>query len=322
MDYIRNVQELSIIKSYAKSVTTIGSYKMNYLCRLIYVFFKLLFINTKNFDIIFVGFAPQLVIPIFHRKLRKKYIIEDFFISLYDTCCFDRKYFEPTSRTGNFLYDLDKKTIASADFIISDTNAHKDYFVTEFHVNDSEKIHTLYLEADFSLIESTNDALIKKGPVPYESTDSQYHVLYFGSILPLQGVNIILNAINILKYDKNIRFTIIGPLPKSIRLSAPRRDNITYINWLSNDELYEYIRSADLCLAGHFSSDIAKASRTIPGKAYIYQALNKPMILGDNSANHEIFTSTEPNIFFVPMGNHIELAKLIHSIYLKEKSQS
>ena len=50
----------------------------------------------KDYDLSFVGFAPQLVLPFF-RRLRKKPVIEDFFISLYDTLVQDRKKFRSGS---------------------------------------------------------------------------------------------------------------------------------------------------------------------------------------------------------------------------------
>ena len=46
-------------------------------------------------------------------------------------------------------------------------------------------------------------------------------------------------------------------------------------DWLPQEKLAEYIDMADLCLAGHFNAAVEKASRTIPGKAYIYQAMGK-----------------------------------------------
>ena len=76
-------------------------------------------------------------------------------------------------------------------------------------------------------------------------------------------------------------------------------DNVLYFDWLSQDKLAEYIDMADLCLAGHFNKNINKAKRTIPGKAYIYEAMNKPMILGDNSATHELYNEGNKNIYFV-----------------------
>ena len=44
--------------------------------------------------------------------------------------------------------------------------------------------------------------------------EDKYIVLYFGSILPLQGADVVLRAIEILREQKNIFFQIIGPITK------------------------------------------------------------------------------------------------------------
>lgn len=77
----------------------------------------------------------------------------------------------------------------------------------------------------------------------------------------------------------------------------------------------ETIAMADLCLAGHFNGSIQKAKRTIPGKAYIYEAMHKPMILGDNKANHERYSEKQEGIYFVEMGSAEKLADLIKKIF-------
>ena len=67
-------------------------------------------------------------------------------------------------------------------------------------------------------------------------------------------------------------------------------------------------------LAGHFNAEIQKAKRTIPGKAYLYHAVGKPMILGENLANHELFSEQEKGIYFVEMGSGEKLAEKIKKI--------
>ena len=87
-------------------------------------------------------------------------------------------------------------------------------------------------------------------------------------------------------------------------------ENIQYIDWLSQEKLAHYISWSDLCLAGHFNKEVEKASRTIPGKAFIYQAMGKEMILGNNPANRELFARDE-KVIFVEMGDEKALAKAI-----------
>lgn len=296
-DYLRLTQELRILRENGCEVTEIVSPSKSYPKRLIYVFRKLLSVKIKDYDMSFVGFAPQLVMPLFGRKLRKKSVMEDFFISMYDTLCCDRKKFRPNGLIGRLLHHIDAKTLAMADKAVCDTNAHGEFFCREFDFPCS-KMTTLYLEADSDIY------------YPRETAENkEFTVLYFGSVLPLQGVSVILDAIGLLKDEQGIRFVFVGPLGKD---NIRKGENITeYIQWLPQEKLAERIAQADLCLAGHFSGDIMKAKRTIPGKAYIYRAMNKPMILGDNSANHELYSEDQDGIYFVEMGDPRALAELI-----------
>ncbi len=300
IDYLRNVQEINMLNRTAKAVTVIGFKDKSYIKRLLKVYIKLLFISLKDIDCVFIGFAPQFILPLFALKLKKKNVIIDFFISVYDTLVFDRKKFKETSLPAKLCKWLDKKCIHSADSVISDTNAHGDYFSSEFDV-ERKLITTLYLEADSSVY-------YKKDLQRPESLNDKFVVLYFGSVLPLQGIDIILNAIKKLKEHQDIYFYFIGPIKDAS--SLPESKNFEYIEWLSQEELSKHIEYADLCLAGHFNSEIAKAKRTIPGKAYIYEAMDKPMILGDNPANHELYHEDSKH-FFVEMSNSEALADKI-----------
>lgn len=297
LDYIRNSQEIALLEKHAASVTVIGSFSSSYPVRLFTVWLRLLFSSFRPYTVVFAGFSPQLIVPFFFWKIGKRVLIEDFFISLYDTLVCDRQKFKAGSLVGRFFHRLDTVTIRSADLVISDTRAHGSYFSDEF-VKSADSIEPLYLEADTSIY-------YPRPAVPHNS----FHVLYFGSVLPLQGLQVILDAIDLLKDHKELVFTVVGPLSDSMR--KPEGENIRYINWLPQDKLAEAIAQADLCLAGHFHPTIQKAQRTIPGKAYIYQAMEKPMILGDNPATRELEGRWTVPVFYVPMGDSRALAGCI-----------
>lgn len=303
LDYIRNTQEMGLIRKDCKSLDIIGSDKKSYFKRLIKVYFGIIKTNMKKYDCVFIGFAPQLVIPFFKWKFRKNYVVIDFFISMYDTLAFDRKKFKPGSIPGRLLKKFDTVTVKRADLIISDTREHGKYFISEFGASP-DKIYTLYLEADKSVYH----------PMQVERPDNirdKFVVLYFGSILPLQGIDVILKAFDLLKDEKNLHFYMIGPIPEKV--NKPLNDNIEYISWLPQKKLAEYIAMSDLCLAGHFNKNNNKANRTIPGKAYTYEAMEKPMVLGDNPATRERYTDSSMT-YFVEMGNPSALAELIRKI--------
>lgn len=311
LDYIRNVQEIKLLEESGSHCRIIGSYHKSYFIRLLKVYIKILFTRISNYDEVWIGFAPQLIFPFFWKFRRKKLTI-DFFISLYDTLCYDRKIVSTKTFLGRCLYYLDYFTLRKADEIICDTKTHRDYFKEEFKVLD-KNYKVLYLEADTSLFYP------RKGVRPPHLSD-KFIVLYFGSILPLQGVEVILSAINGIREENSIYFIMIGPVQEDLKEKTMGRKNVMYIDWLSEPELARYIAMADLCLAGHFHGEIKKAARTIPGKAYIYKAMNKKIILGENCANREIFTEDE-STFFVPMGNPDALAQKILAIRLQTEME-
>lgn len=293
LDYLRNTQEIRLIEQTAKSVTVLGSREKSYAKRLLHVYGKLCTMSMKPFDAVFLGFAPQLVLPLFAHRFRKKTVDIDFFISVYDTMVCDRKKLRPGSLGAKFCHWIDTRTLKLADHVVSDTNAHGDYFSAEFGKARSA-IETLYLDADTSIY-------YPRPQVKPQELKEQFIVLYFGSVLPVQGVDVIMQAMALLADDPRIHFYFIGPVDQKV--TPTESPNITYIRWLSQPELAERISQADLCLAGHFNKENGKANRTIPGKAYIYEAMKKPMILGDNAATRERYTDGMPGITFVEMGS-------------------
>lgn len=299
-DYLRLVQEINLLKKYSKSVDVICNSDKSYFKRVIKVFLKLIRTPLENYDIVFVGFMAQMIIPFFARKWKKKIIITDFFISIYDTLVDDRKRISGNSFLGKIVKIIDKKTIEKSDYIITDTKEHAKYFSIDFEMN-LKKAFVLYLEAD------KNIYFPRQIEKPTYLKD-KFVVLYFGSILPVQGVDVVLKAAELLKNEKKIHFLIIGPIGKKIL--KPELDNITYIEWLSQVELAKKIAYSDLCLAGHFSATVGKAKRTIPGKAYIYDAMQKKIVLGDTPANRELYSESDKYIY-VPVGSANKLAELI-----------
>ena len=91
LDYLRNTQEIAKLRESAASVDVLGSSEKSYARRLLHVYGKLSTMSLKQYDTIFVGFAPQLILPLFGWRFRKKTVVIDFFISVYDTMIQDRK---------------------------------------------------------------------------------------------------------------------------------------------------------------------------------------------------------------------------------------
>jgi glycosyltransferase involved in cell wall biosynthesis len=203
---------------------------------------------------------------------------------------------------ASYLKRLEAMCYSQVDRILFDTRSHIEYVTQEFSL-PREKLRHVYISADEGIFRPTYDR--------YPSNTC--NVIWYGSFLPLHGVEIIMDAIRLLCAEENLSFTVVGGGPKVKEFARWLRqlDNprIFYSPWLSRQRLGEFVRRADIFLGGHFSS-IPKASRVIPSKVFEGAAAGKAMILGDNPANREIF-SPNGDAAFVEMANSGALADSI-----------
>ena len=301
IDYIRNTQHIEEMKRQGATVRCLCSGMGNHIVSAAKIFFTLLFTPLSDVDVVVVSYMCQLVTPFLNWKLKKKTLVVDFFISLYDSMVNDRKLLGPKNPLARLIRWLDIRSVRYADRIIVDTKAHGRYFCKAFGM-EKEKMEVVYLNADTSIYYPRP----QKKPAEWKD---RFLVVYFGTVIPLQGFDIVLDAAEKLKDRKDIHFYLVGPVEKRYRKVVS--DTVTYADWVPQERLAEIIAMADLCLAGHFNGQIMKARRTIPGKAYIYEAMEKPMILGDSPANHERYREGQSGIYFVPMGDAEKLAEKI-----------
>ena len=318
-DYIRTSQIKWILTENAKKFRIYSSEKGNPLTRAIDIRKKLRSISFEGVDVVIAGFLPQLIWKdlVKHTLGTGIIVIAEMFISLYDTVVLDRRLVWKRGIIAHICKKFDCTVVKEADYIITDTKADADFFAKEFGTEkDREKFETLYLEADLGDYISSNVVLDKN------DDEESKTVIYFGTGLPLQGTNYVAEAFKNLSEKYGYNCIYIGGLSnmsrklKSLLLlckdSAVKfgKGSIAYYKWLEQKELYEKIENASVCLAGHFEPHIDKADRTIPGKAMIYEALGKTMILGDTKANKEIFEPDNKHIF-VPRGDSKRIVEAV-----------
>lgn len=316
-DYIRTKQIKRFLSENAGSFAVYSSEKGNPISRALDIRKRLREISFEGVDVVIVGFLPQLIWKNVVKQVKRSAdvtLIAEMFLSVYDTVVLDRKLVWKNGMTSRVCRALDKRVVREADFVITDTNADAEYFSKEFGAV-KDKFETLYLQADLDGI--GGDDSISKG----KSAEPK-SVLYFGTGLPLQGTEYVARAFDVLAEEYGYKCTYIGGLKGMSRdmrktlLSCENRvvnkgkGCMVYHKWLGQNELYRQISEADVCLAGHFEPDIDKADRTIPGKAMIYEAFGKSIILGDTKANRELFKSDDKHIF-VPRGDFQRIVEAV-----------
>ena len=235
--YTRNSVILKGLKANGVDIIECTDSSKSYFLRYPKVLLQFILKIQENFDIIFIGFLGQPLVPIIN-KLSNKPIVFDAFLSTYDTMCYDRKKLKPESVGGRFFYWLDKHSCELADTVLLDTNAHIDYFVNTFGLK-RDKFQRVFVGADDSIF----------NPIKVDSDETIFKVFYYGTYLPLQGIEYIIKAAKKLEVYKDIKFKIVGKgmeYKKTMKLVQELGvNNIDFIDWVPYNELPLEISKAD-----------------------------------------------------------------------------
>jgi glycosyltransferase involved in cell wall biosynthesis len=260
---------------------------------------QLLRSTRTEYDLMFVGFLGQPLMLMTHWLTRKP-ILFDAFLSIYDTLCFDRRRFSPGSVPGKLAFWLDRASCSYADRVLLDTQVHADYFHNTFGV-PANKLRSLFVGCDENIF------------YPRQNQSTTPMVLYYGTYLPLQGIDVIIRAAKFLEGRSNVHFRIIGTGFEAAHIHSLVREldvrNITFLPPVPLEALPAHIQEATICLGGHFGAS-AKAGRVIAGKTFQCIAMGKPTIVGDNIANHELLRHGH-DAWFCRMNNPEALADAI-----------
>ena len=301
-DYARNDSLLTALRTQA-DVTEISSRFSSYALRLPSVILRLL-LESRPFDAVFIGFLAQPIVP-FAILRRRKPLVVDMFISLYETLFDDRRRVGPNSITARLASWLDSLACQHAAKVLTDTSANAEFFVANFGARAVD-VAPLFVGA--------NERLFQPQP-PREPSD-RLLILYYSTYLPLHGVDVVVRAAKLLEKD-GVEFRLIGrgmERPRIDRLAAELAiRNCQFVDWTPYERLPGEIAAADVCLAGHFATGNEKARRVIPGKAFQLLAMAKPTVLGESPATTAAFEHGKDS-FLVPMGDPEALAGAIRQL--------
>lgn len=199
-------------------------------------------------------------------------VIADAFISIHETLVHDRKVLKKESLLARAIFALEKRAYHYADAIITDTPQNAIFLQTTFGL-PAEKLTAIPL--------STNE--IAYQPAPY-SANENCRILFIGTMIPLHGVNVIIQAAALLATQENLHFRLIGDgqVSPDVELATRNLPNIEWERaWQSPEQLAEEIRNADICLGIFGKGD--KAQRVCPLKIYAYATVGRAIITGETA---------------------------------------
>lgn len=270
-----------------------------------FVLYKYLTLKTK-IDSVYIPYPGIFIcallsyLPAIFRPNR---MILDAFISLYDTVVLDRKLIKSRSLIAILLKYIEHRAFQYANAVITDTKQNAVYL---------HKIFNLPEEKFIDIPLSTDEKNFKYSP--YIPTKKPVKVLFIGTLIPLHGIEFILDAIEQLKDKKQFDFTIIGDGQKARDIARFLEEDPNIITWIrewqSSKSLSSYIRDSDICL-GIFGTG-AKTQRVCPLKIYAYAACSRPIITGETDWSLAVLNSRDQKPFAtIPVGDSAALAKEI-----------
>jgi len=262
---------------------------IKFIPKLLLTYFKLIkkYIRIGDYDVMIVGFPGHFDMPLARllTRISGRPLVFDAFTSLYETFVTDRKFVERGSWKAKLLHTVDKWSGRLADVILVDTDQHIDYSNNEFKIS-KRKLRRIFVGADEDIFY----------PRANRKNNNNFLVLFYGTFIPLHGIEYIIKAAKQLEKYKDIKFQIIGSGQTSWYIEQLSEElkvnNVLFIEeWVPYKTMPEYIARADVCL-GIFGNT-RKAKMVIPTKVFQALAMKKPIITEDSPAAREVLIDRE-----------------------------
>jgi len=235
--------------------------------RYIETLLKLIIVRLRyDPEIYFLGFrGHEIFWPVRLLTIGRKLIFDEL-MSPFDSLVHERKRLAPTSFLSSFLFLLERGMLRASNLSITDTPENRNYYCQLFDLKQKQMAH-VHVGADESMFKKK---LHTKAP-----KSRPLQVLFYGSFLPLHGIDVILEAAFRLRNEK-IQFQIIGGNKQELKhygldIQGLGLSNIQHDRWLPYEKIPVRVAEADLCLAGSFGKT-GQAARVITGKTF--QALS------------------------------------------------
>lgn len=245
-------------------------------------------------DVVLVGYPGHFDMVAARRVARGRPVVFNPLVSLHDTLVGDRGRFRRGTPAAGILRHVDRRAFRRADLVIADTEAHAAFFRTTFGLAD-ERVAVCFVGAE--------DRVFHPGWQP----DRPFHALFVGKLIPLHGVETILEAARLLP---QIPFRVVGS-GQLDGLLAARPPNVEWVPWVEYEQLAGEYQAAG-CALGIFGTG-DKAARVIPNKAFQALACRCPLVTADTPASRELL-SDGGDALLVPAGDAVALAGAVERL--------
>ena len=208
-------------------------------------------------------------------KLLRLPMVIDYFVSLHETVVDDRRLVSTTSPLAGALRRVDAWAARLADMVLVDTPEDAEAFAQSTGT-DRDKWRVVWVGADRANFAPRDDVAVEPRSV-----------LFYGTYIPLQGIENIIHASLVMPADYRVRIVGDGQERSEMeslaaRLSAP----VEFIDPVPEGELSRLIAGSMICLGVFGAGD--KTQRVIPNKVFQCLAVGRPVVTGDTPATERL----------------------------------
>lgn len=257
----------------------------------------------NRIDVVWVAEGGHQLVPWIRAVTpRRVPVIFDPFLSRWSTRVEDRRLFEPHTPRAWLAAWHDFSSCWAADHLVFDTYEHRRYFYDRYRLRKPWSVLQVGID---------EDVFDPEGPAEDRSTGG-CDVLFYGTYIPLHGIDVILHAAAGLSDRRDVRFTLVGEGQTRVAMESVARSlgdlQVVFLPSQPAPLLARRIRSADVCL-GIFGAT-TKAGNVVPNKVVQCTAMGKAIVTRRSAAIERDFVDGR-DLLLVPAGDPTALAGAI-----------
>ncbi|WOJ93178.1 glycosyltransferase [Congregibacter variabilis] len=262
----------------------------------------------KDCDTIFVPYPAYIDIVILwiSGQTRHKRVIADAFLELHSTVVEDRKLIPEKSLRARMLVAFQRFTLGKADVVLIDT-AEQAVLLRQYLAGTDTQVAEIPVGIDESVWL----------PLRAHTYSKSLEVLFWGTFIPLHGVEVIIEAVRILQHQKfPVNLTLIGNGQTADRVASllkaqPLQGLVWHRELMDVSAIVDLARSSDVTL-GVFANSV-KAGAVVPYKVHQSLAMNRPLVTREASTFSGI-ADQRKGLYVVPSEDPAALASALRDI--------
>lgn len=167
--------------------------------------------------------------------------------------------------------------LSRCEAILADTQSHAEY---------SHSLSKLPRSRFYVIPVGADETVFHLLAKPVKKTQG-FQVFYYSNMLPLHGVEYVIQAALELRAKPSINFLLAGNnnlIKKQITYAQKQGAHITHKNWINFNKLPETAAAAGITLVGPFGNTL-QSQLVVTGKTYQFLACGAPIIVGQTKVN-------------------------------------